>query len=211
MSRIIRVLALLTSCISAGLPQSTPANLQREIASRHQDWSQANAVLVEAVRRLEPCSPRLSILLTEARDSAAALAKANRQYFDQYGAALRKDIASAQKMASESEAELNESKVLEEPANQYAPRVESMRRRTGPESPAPSADTAVSIDGASELAQLRSSLEHRQTLVDQIAGGADSEFKLWTAYYNSIESAASIRCRALQPGAAKPAVRRNRP
>lgn len=212
MSLIIRVLALLTGCITAGWAQSTPANLQREIASRYLDWSQANAVLVEAVRRLEPCSPRIASLLTEARDTAAAMAKVNRQYFDQYTASMREDLAAAQKAASESEIAFNELKLLEDPARQYGVRVDSMRRRIDSEgAAAPPVDSVIDGSSPAELGQLRTALAQRQTLVQQIASGAESEYKLWMVYYNSIATAARLRCGGVQPGAAKRPAGRVRP
>lgn len=209
MSRIIRILALLPGCITAGWPQPPPADPQREIASRYLDWSQSNTVLFEAAQRLPPCSPRLSSLLVQTRLHAAALAKANRQYFDQYGAAARKELAENQKLASETETALGELKPLEEPERQYGQRLEAKRRRTDTDAlgslPAPG-EGSVDTSGAAGLTQeLRNGLSQKQTILQQITQGAETEYKLWTAYYNAFDAAMRLRCRESQPGGAKPA------
>jgi hypothetical protein len=181
MDRVLRILALVPACLAAGWSQPA-TDWQREISSRYLDWSQSNTVLFEAVQRLAPCSPRLSTLLVEVREDAAALAKANRQYFDQYGAARRKDLAESVRLASETETALPELRSLD-----------------------------VDTNRAAELTkELRKGLTQKQTLLQEIASGVEAENKLWTAYYNAVETVIRRQCFESQGGRAKPPARSKR-
>lgn len=173
MSRI-RLLALLPACLAAAWSQPAP-DRPGEIANRYLDWSQSNTVLFEAVQRLTPCSPRLSSLLVETRESAAALARANRLFSDQFGAARRKELADIAKLVADTETALPELKPLDLDTNR-----------------------------AAQLAtELRRGLAQKQTLLQELTRGMESENKLWAAYYNAVEAVIRRQCLESQ-GAAKP-------
>jgi hypothetical protein len=210
MNRIIRLLALSFVGLTVGWPQSPPVDLQRQIASRYLDWSQSNTVLVEAARRLTPCSPRLSSLLVEVRDNATALAAANRQYFNTYGAAARKEIAEVLPLTSDAETAVKELEPLEALDRQYRQRLASKRDRAGAEplgNLAVAGEGALDSSGAVRIAgELRNGLAQQQTLLLEITAGVEAEQKLWTAYYDAFEAAMRTQCRESQVRSAKPPV-----
>jgi hypothetical protein len=199
MSCIIRTLALLPCCFTLGWTQQPP-DLQREIAARYLDWSQDNTVLFEAVRRLTPCSPRISTLIQQARDHSSALAQTMQQYLEQYGAPARKQMEASATLASELEASLKELQPLDALALQYQQRAAARHRETG----AASQTGTAARDAAAKVREFRAGLSQAEWPLRRIAAGAAAEQELWTAYYDAIEALTRIQCAEASPSA-KPA------
>jgi hypothetical protein len=199
MSRIIRTLTLICCCFTIAWTQEPP-DLQRDIAARYLDWSQHNTVLFEAVRRLTPCSPRISTLIQQARENSSALAKVTQQYLDQHSAQLRQQLAANSHLASEFNVSLEELQPFEQLSSQYQQRTEVRLRRTGT---APEATTAS--NAAAKLREFRDGLSQTESLLRQVAEGAAQEQKLWTAYYDAVEAATRRQCAEAQPAGARPA------
>lgn len=196
---------------------------QQAIETRQREWSQANAVLLEASRRL-PCSPRLTSLLSDVRESAVALAQANLRYFRQLSANEQREIEADQKFASETSAELEELQAAANELEREQQFVTAKRNEAGSagaaeitaavekiEAALPDGDGFASLKESAGVArQMRESLASKEALLRQLETSAAAELKLWDAYYNGIEAGIRKQCSESQGGGAKASPARKR-
>lgn len=197
--------------------------LLRTLEARQGEWSQANAVLIEASRRLNPCSPRLTTLLTDVREQSAALARANAKFYEQYLRAARIESERDGKFAAETAAALNELQpVLDMVGQDRETVIDKRRQLTADATPemrealskletaaAPSERPgAVSPDVSSKA--LRQSLDTKEKLLRDVESLTNAEFSRWTSYYNAVEAGIRRRCTQTQTGAEQSATTRRR-
>lgn len=223
--RMIRIVLAACGTAAAVWSQTGGDALRSTVELREREWSQANAVLFEAARKLNPCSPRIASLLTEVRAGALALAEANARYYTSFAAAARAESAQDRKFASEADAAAGVMKTAVDAIGADRAAVDAMRKQLPAEAPSEltaalgrlevanrggAAVGAVAAGDSESTRQLRSSVDAKEALIRQVEALTAAEAKRWAAYYDGIETGIGQQCVLWQPGTPKPARQKGR-
>lgn len=223
---MIRLVPLLLAAAAVAWPQParTPPprtsleQLQSAVEEAQRDWSQTNTIVLEAERRLSPCSPRLAALLVQVRENAAALARANARYLLAYTAELRGDLTGGRKFAAAASSGITDLAGAAAILNADRSLAESKRTQLAAGDPAGVAAALKNIEAATPgtaqsatdsraIGQLLDAYQAKEKVIAQLEASAAAETRLWATYYQAIET--GIRRRCATP--AKPAVPPRRP